>query len=66
MNLLGINSVRVTREERGEVWTRLSRDLQMDLLDAMTEVAPLERVFELGERILAGKVQGRVVIEVSG
>lgn len=64
VNLLGINSVRVTREERREVWARLSRDLPMDLLDGLTEVAPLEGVFELGEKILAGRVRGRVVIEV--
>ncbi len=64
VNLLGINSVRVTREERREVWARLARDLPMNLLDAMTETAPLERVFELGEKILAGKIRGRVVILV--
>jgi acrylyl-CoA reductase (NADPH) len=64
VNLLGVNSVRVTPEERREVWTRLSRDLPLKLLDAMTEAAPLERVFELGEKILAGKVRGRVVIEI--
>jgi acrylyl-CoA reductase (NADPH) len=64
VNLLGINSVQVTREERGEVWARLGLDLPMNLLDAMTEVAPLERVFELGEQILAGKIRGRVVIAV--
>jgi acrylyl-CoA reductase (NADPH) len=64
VNLLGINSVRVTREERREVWARLAQDLPLDRLDAMTEVAPLGRVFELGEQILAGKIRGRVVIEV--
>lgn len=65
VNLLGINSVRVTREERREVWARLARDLPLDRLDAMTEVAPLERVFELGEKIIAGQVRGRVVIEIA-
>lgn len=64
VNLLGINSVRVTREERREVWDRLARDLPLDRLDAMKEVAPLDRVFELGEKILAGKIRGRVVIEI--
>ena len=64
VNLLGINSVRVTRLERSEVWSRLAHDLPLDRLDAMTEVAPLERVFELGEEILAGKIRGRVVLAV--
>ena len=65
VNLLGINSVRVTRTERLEIWERLARDLPLSLLDAMTEVAPLERVFELGQKILEGKVRGRVVIDVN-
>ena len=64
VNLLGINSVRVTPAERSEVWVRLAADLPLDKLDAMTEVAPLEKVFELGEQILAGKVRGRVVIAI--
>ncbi len=64
VNLLGINSVRVTPQERAEVWSRLAQDLPLDRLDSMTEVAPLERVFELGEQILAGKIRGRVVIRI--
>jgi acrylyl-CoA reductase (NADPH) len=64
VNLLGINSVRVARAERLRIWQRLSRDLPLHLLDAMTEVAPLERVFELGQSILEGKIRGRVVLDV--
>jgi acrylyl-CoA reductase (NADPH) len=66
VNLLGINSVRVTRAERLQIWERLSRDLPLDRLDAMTELAPLERIFELGGRILEGKIRGRAVIDVDG
>lgn len=65
VNLLGINSVRVTRPERLRIWDRLSRDLPLNLLDAMTETAPLDRVVELGQRILEGKIRGRVVIDVN-
>jgi acrylyl-CoA reductase (NADPH) len=64
VSLLGINSVYVTPQERREVWDRLSRDLPLDLLDRMTEVAPLDRVIELGKRILEGKIRGRTVIDV--
>jgi acrylyl-CoA reductase (NADPH) len=66
VNLLGINSVRVARTDRLRIWERLSRDLPLNLLDAMTEVAPLEQVFELGAKILEGKIRGRVVIDVNG
>ena len=65
VNLLGINSVRVARADRLHIWERLSRDLPLDLLDAMTEVAPLEQVFELGAKILEGKIRGRIVIDVN-
>src|SRR5712691_650261 len=51
VNLLGINSVYVSREERLEVWARLVRDLPLGLLDQITEEAPLENIFELGEQI---------------
>jgi acrylyl-CoA reductase (NADPH) len=64
VNLLGINSVYVSREERLEVWERLARDLPLGLLDKMTEEAPLENIFELGEQILAGKIRGRTVIRI--
>jgi hypothetical protein len=54
VNLLGINSVFVTPEERREVWRRLSSDLPLHLLDQATTEEPLEQIFELGEKILAG------------
>jgi acrylyl-CoA reductase (NADPH) len=65
VNLLGINSVRVAREERLAIWDRLSRDLPIPLLDSLTQVAPLARIVELGGEILKGKIRGRVVIDVN-
>ncbi len=64
VNLLGINSVYVSREERLEVWARLVRDLPLGLLDQITEEAPLENIFELGEQIVGGKIRGRTVIRI--
>jgi acrylyl-CoA reductase (NADPH) len=65
VNLLGINSVTVAREERLEIWRRLSTDLPLAKLESMIEEAPLDRVFELGAKILAGGVRGRAVIRVA-
>lgn len=65
VNLLGINSVYVSRSDRLLMWQRLSRDLPVPLLDSMTQEAPLEAVFELGEKIIAGAIRGRTVIRVS-
>ena len=40
------------------------RDLDRVMLARMTETIPFDRVFEAGERILAGKVRGRIVVEI--
>ncbi len=61
--LLGIDSVLCPAERRRAAWQRLARDLDLDKLDAMIEEAPLERVPELADAILAGRVRGRVVID---
>jgi acrylyl-CoA reductase (NADPH) len=65
VNLLGINSVQVSNAQRREIWTRLVRDLPLNLLDRMIQVEPIGRIFELGEQILAGKIRGRTVIDVN-
>jgi acrylyl-CoA reductase (NADPH) len=65
VNLLGIDSVRVPNARRREIWARVMRDLPMELLDSMITVEPLEKVFELGEQIVAGKIRGRTVIDVN-
>jgi acrylyl-CoA reductase (NADPH) len=65
VNLLGINSVTVPRSERLLIWDRLTRDLPLPLLDSMTQEAPLEAVFDWGEKIIAGAVRGRLVLKIS-
>lgn len=64
VNLLGVNSVYVSRADRLLIWDRLTRDLPLPLLDSMTEEAPLAAVFELGEKIIAGHIRGRTVIRI--
>ncbi len=66
INLLGIDSVMSPREEREEAWRRIAAELPMELLDAMTERARLADVPDLAQRILAGGVRGRTVIDVNG
>ena len=65
VNLLGIDSSKATKPQRLEIWSRLARDLPLKLVDSMTQTAPLGEVFELGEKILAGQVRGRTVIDVN-
>jgi len=65
VTMLGIDSTRVPNARRREIWARLARDLEMRALDSMIVEAPLEKVFALGEQILAGKIRGRVVVDVN-
>jgi acrylyl-CoA reductase (NADPH) len=65
VKLLGIDSSRVSNAGRREIWARLARDLPLNLLDRMIQVHPLDKVCELGEQILGGKIRGRTVIEVN-
>ncbi len=64
VNLLGINSVMCSRDERVEAWRRLARDLPLDTLDQMTEIVPLEALPALAPKILQGAVRGRIVVDV--
>ena len=65
VNLLGIEATNCPVPRRMAAWDRLARDLPMKLLDEMTTIVPLAQAPEIGRRILEGKVQGRVVIDVN-
>jgi len=65
VNLLGINSVNMPNAQRRQIWARIMRDLPMNLLDKMITVAPFDKVAALGEQILAGKIRGRIVIDIN-
>jgi acrylyl-CoA reductase (NADPH) len=64
VSLLGIDSVMAPKPLRLEAWSRLARDLDRDKLAAMTSTVGFDRVPEIARDILAGKVRGRVVVEV--
>jgi len=65
VNLLGIDSVMCPLDRRQEAWARLTRDLPMEKLDAMTETVPLAALPALAGRILKGEVRGRIVVDVN-
>ena len=65
VNLLGIDSVMCPPARRREAWARLARDLPLDLLDGMTSETKLAELPGLAKEILAGKVRGRVVVDVN-
>jgi acrylyl-CoA reductase (NADPH) len=65
VNILGIDSLRLPNARRRQIWNRLARDLSLELLDEMMQVVPLGEVVALGEKVLAGQVRGRVVVDVN-
>jgi acrylyl-CoA reductase (NADPH) len=64
VTLAGIESVMCPKPRREAAWSRLARDLDPAILDRLTTTRPLEDVIGLAPEILAGKVRGRVVLEV--
>ncbi|UDY35031.1 acrylyl-CoA reductase (NADPH) [Dermatobacter hominis] len=64
VTLAGVDSVMAPRELRLEAWERLASDLDVDHLEAMTSTHPLGDAPDLAPRLLAGKVRGRIVLEV--
>jgi acrylyl-CoA reductase (NADPH) len=66
VTLAGVDSVMAPKAARLEAWSRLARDLDKGKLAAMTVTRPLADVTALAPDILAGKVRGRVVLEVGG
>lgn len=65
VSLLGINSVDAPLVTRDRVWKRLERDLDLGLLDSLTETIRLDRVQDYAGRILAGSTRGRIVVDVA-
>jgi acrylyl-CoA reductase (NADPH) len=64
VSLLGIDSVQMPKPRRVQAWNRLAKDLDIGKLAAMTQTIPLSGVRQAAEDILAGKVRGRLVVEI--
>ena len=65
VNLLGIDSVQSPYAERTRAWGRIATELPMGKLEAMVQEVGLADLPDLGAAILAGGVQGRVVVDVN-
>lgn len=62
--LLGIDSVMCPAPDRHEAWTRLARELDLRKLGDMTTTITLDDVPDAARDILAGKVRGRLVVDI--
>lgn len=65
VTLAGIDSVMRPRADRLEAWSRLARDLDKNLLAPITRTIGLEEAIPVAGELLAGRVRGRVVVDVN-
>jgi acrylyl-CoA reductase (NADPH) len=65
VTLAGIDSVMCPKVDRLEAWKRLAADLDPAKLDAITTGIKLSQAIEQAPNILAGKVRGRLVVDVN-
>ncbi|MGW9113448.1 MDR family oxidoreductase [Microbacterium sp. NPDC055683] len=64
VTLAGINSVDAPLVLREEAWARLAADLDPAVLDDSTATIPLAGALSAAEEVLAGRVAGRIVVDV--
>lgn len=65
VSLLGVDTNDAPVATKRDLWHDLASGIDRDRLEAITKVEPLERLSELADDILAGRVRGRVVIDVN-
>ncbi len=65
VGLIGVDSVMCPLPERQEAWARLARELDPALLERITTVVGLDDALRLAPDLLAGKVRGRVAVDVN-
>jgi acrylyl-CoA reductase (NADPH) len=65
VTLAGINSVTAPSEVRSEAWSRLARGLDLAKLESMTREIALAEALDVAPEILAGRVRGRLVVDVN-
>lgn len=65
VTLYGIDSVMAPMAQRESAWAQLARDLDHSKLAAITTEVALADAVGYGEKILAGQVRGRLVVNVN-
>jgi acrylyl-CoA reductase (NADPH) len=65
VRLIGIDSVMVPKEKRLVAWERLAQDLDRHKLEAITHTITLRDALVKAPDMLAGKMRGRLVVDVN-
>ncbi len=65
VSLIGVSSLKTPKVKRIAAWSRLTRDLDLRKLASISRTEPISAIHDLAEEIMAGKVRGRVVVDVN-
>ena len=65
VSLRGVDSVSCPVERRKQAWQRLVSDLRARALGEIGQVASLEQLPELAEKITTGAIRGRVIVDLN-
>lgn len=65
VKLVGVDSVMCPMPDRSEAWQRLAKELDPARLEAITSEIGLGEAIARGADVLAGKVRGRIVVDVN-
>lgn len=65
VTLAGIDSVMCPQDKRLRAWNRLAEDLDPQKLELITSEVALSETIPCASDLLAGKVRGRIVVDVS-
>lgn len=64
VTLIGVDSVYAPKPKRERAWQTLADHLDVARLAAMARVEPFSKLPDLADDILAGRIRGRVVVEI--
>jgi acrylyl-CoA reductase (NADPH) len=65
VRLIGIDSVMCPIPRRTRAWQEIAHELDRTKLEALTRTIPLAASIEAGADIVAGRIRGRVVVDVN-
>jgi putative YhdH/YhfP family quinone oxidoreductase len=66
VSLVGIDSASCPMTRRAVIWKMLADPWRLDMLDSLTSCIPLDQVSGAIDEMLAGKIRGRVVVDLGG
>ena len=65
VTLAGVDSVMCPARRRQQAWQRLAADLDLAKLDALTTRIGFDDIMQAGADIIAGKIRGRLVVDIN-